>query len=1245
MKTTKQPKRYILISKYMQMFFQYPPVTVKSAETTCVGLAQNQIRKVSKRSGFALITTITIMSLLMLVSLAMLSLSNIEVSSNSIDKNQEIAEANARMALMLALGELQKSAGHDQRVTATADLTLPVSGDDSRRNWVGVWDSSLYDPSGYDIANPTNNKTFLKWLVSSQNQSSLSQQDASAVGLNNPFVIFDGTVDGTQESHDVVVDEIEIMDASGTQTGSYAYWVEDNGVKADISWNESLDTRDEIVQAARLSSSPGADPRVFQDASAPYDLDDNETLDVSLDFIQNLDKTFSFSSLALADNSSGSYQDWLKRYRHDISVGSKAVLSDTKLGGLQRDLSLAFEMDGAAEAESATKFNEQRGEFVSSGNSERLDSTGSVGGLPVSARYLHRDTQSSGGPFSGDIINSSGVLRGPTWWLLRDYANLYKNVSGTEGDYTLQARAYYPNKPQGEELSSKLNLFNGNAQFDLEVDTGSNSNGKYINKPAKANYAPVSLGGTVLLSTKAEGSEVVLAMDMLFYLWNPYNHKISCDNLVMSMDAALPGAIFLWKDDGSGSPTLYAKSLNELIKSNVSTDDVSFLIKSETNGAIVLEPGEVVIATPSTTQGQSNLGFTLSSDSGIILRNLGDSGPITAASGDKIGFRYINILGNSVGVSTAGMRNSFNLFLPNRELDLSDLSSTSNFTSELQYLHFPSHALQSNNIDTTPQEYFMPETESSTANKSDPVKWVDFGDIGSSKIFFGLLTSLTKPALWEGGNPNPVEVFSRFNPNPIVVKREGNRICQLNQVYNMLCSDNADDLLLKNGIEYSNLVRNAYWGSSYTSLGSEFVPLSTIPTSPLHSLASLSHANVSTMAMDAFHPIGNSWSSPYVPTSSVYGRVHNGGNATTISTQDLSWNVNDALFDRYYFSGIAPYYSISSSGYSLDSGASVRQTLNDFFGEDYRDAKANPALQPYVSVGENVTDVVDILDPDTSSSMGDGYSKLAAYVMLDGAFNINSTSEKAWEALLRSNKNMDILYSDGGDGNGNDTPFPNSVLPANEGVAPSGWSGFERLDDGQIQGLAAEIVRLVKERGPFMGLSDFVNRQIGTHEGVIQAAIQNTGINGTVAEDAGGIPSIYDGIGNNSMNYFLYEQGSTARNSATGLPKEINQAQILLPLASRMRPRSDTFTIRAYGSSISSSGVVNSTAYCEAVVQRVPEYIDSGLNAPWDEPRADPHDYSSQISPEDSTILQGVNKTFGRKFRVVSFRWLSKDEI
>jgi hypothetical protein len=59
---------------------------------------------------------------------------------------------------------------------------------------------------------------------------------------------------------------------------------------------------------------------------------------------------------------------------------------------------------------------------------------------------------------------------------------------------------------------------------------------------------------------------------------------------------------------------------------------------------------------------------------------------------------------------------------------------------------------------------------------------------------------------------------------------------------------------------------------------------------------------------------------------------------------------------------------------------------------------------------------------------------------------------------------------------------------------------------------------------------------------------------------------------------------------------------------------------------LDANGEVQARAWCEAVVQRTPEpvYPDhSGLNPELDDNRVD----------------------FGRRFRIVSFRWLSRGEV
>jgi hypothetical protein len=52
-------------------------------------------------------------------------------------------------------------------------------------------------------------------------------------------------------------------------------------------------------------------------------------------------------------------------------------------------------------------------------------------------------------------------------------------------------------------------------------------------------------------------------------------------------------------------------------------------------------------------------------------------------------------------------------------------------------------------------------------------------------------------------------------------------------------------------------------------------------------------------------------------------------------------------------------------------------------------------------------------------------------------------------------------------------------------------------------------------------------------------------------------------------------------------------------------------------------------AWCEAVVQRVPDYVDS----------------TDESHLKQSALKSEANKLFGRKLQIVSFRWLGGSEV
>jgi hypothetical protein len=280
----------------------------------------------------------------------------------------------------------------------------------------------------------------------------------------------------------------------------------------------------------------------------------------------------------------------------------------------------------------------------------------------------------------------------------------------------------------------------------------------------------------------------------------------------------------------------------------------------------------------------------------------------------------------------------------------------------------------------------------------------------------------------------------------------------------------------------------------------------------------------------------------------------------------------------------------------------------------------------------------------------DGLADLiAAYLLVEGAFNVNSTSVEAWKVFLSSLKGKKIAYLDkdksltGGinfeEATAEGTPVGSTSLPNGEPVKGSSddpadtgqWSSWRELTDTEIEELATAMVKQVKLRGPFLSLSEFVNRRLDSGntqlsvKGALQAALDDTSV------------SINAGF-RSSIRQFSQAERGTMRPAfpealegpvAYGSSAYVDQADILRNFAAQLTPRGDTFVIRTYGDSLDAAGNVVARAWCEAIVQRVPEYFDSTDG---------PH-------LKQSALKSAANKTFGRKFQIVGFRWLNSSEV
>ena len=152
---------------------------------------------------------------------------------------------------------------------------------------------------------------------------------------------------------------------------------------------------------------------------------------------------------------------------------------------------------------------------------------------------------------------------------------------------------------------------------------------------------------------------------------------------------------------------------------------------------------------------------------------------------------------------------------------------------------------------------------------------------------------------------------------------------------------------------------------------------------------------------------------------------------------------------------------------------------------------------------------------------------------------------------------------------------------------PAHWNNPRALSPEEIDGLAAEIVAEVKARGPFLSLSDFVNRRLEGGKvscdpisptpnacGALRAAIDRSGINAT---DSRLIIPRFSALPGTAH---LPEQKAWVRNE--GAASRVSQADLLRALGPVMAARSDSFRLRVRAESDGASCVL------EAIVQRLP---------------------------------------------------------
>lgn len=229
----------------------------------------------------------------------------------------------------------------------------------------------------------------------------------------------------------------------------------------------------------------------------------------------------------------------------------------------------------------------------------------------------------------------------------------------------------------------------------------------------------------------------------------------------------------------------------------------------------------------------------------------------------------------------------------------------------------------------------------------------------------------------------------------------------------------------------------------------------------------------------------------------------------------------------------------------------------------------------------------------------------AAFLLMRGAFNVNSTSKDAWMCVLAG---MNASGWDAGSAGfisianaqfrfahtaRHFTTDPMRVPSDEDAYA----LGVRAMSIAHVERLAESVVASIRRRGaPFTSIEEFAN------SGILERGIAEAGIN-----DA--LPS-----------------------AVAQSPAWLTQADILSAIAPFIAPRSDTFLVRCYGDVANpATGEIEARSWCEATVQRIPSLAPA--------PAGTPAGSGDIIAPDP------VRYPEGRRFIVTAFRWLGPADL
>lgn len=1158
-------------------------------------------RKKPTERGFALIVTLSLMILLTVIAVGLLMLSTITLRSTGQGAAMATARSNARLALMLAIGELQKTAGPDTRITAPANLVNA----EAAPGLTGVWKSWRPAPGSVDYTGPKHGDNFMGYLMSNPNPAALQDPATLPQGGagKSQLLVGTGSVGTTDQKRQVNAPLVNVTGATGSASrGAFSWAVLDEGVKSriDLLPGEEAEGQGELITRVGSSARNG-----FEDVEKMGFLNENrEQLLANLPKLASLDQV----KLASKDKESSSL------YFHDFTVDSSSVQSDTANGGLKTDLSVVFD-----------------GNF------------GAAVPAPFNNKYVYSDGTA---PYQGTATNSD-----PQWSLYANFARLYRKVSGTDNpktgikaalpsgyslktiyDKTLKKNRYEPNMASLKQPLLMPTVLRVDMVFTLVTRQAHQPHNNVPAYPYMLHfmYLPV------------------------ITLHNPYNTPLRVTNMVAEFSDIPIGFEFLVNNQATTTGGLMP--MNDLYSGQEGSKKLfSMTLSNSLTGAteVVMGAGETrIFGTPFPAEATWDQEVAANGKSFFDWQSnkTGTGGSVKTMPGmisgpnDGVGFDVDWLAPDKSRASWVNSRKAGGVVLLKADDNLkvrfgpkAPVSATNSFSVGLKLNGTQAGTTQvfymsDSRLETIMEEGVSPRfaearnfPETFPRGGSSPINTLSVLENNSTKVKD--YTRARPFAVFSVGAKTTVESFTRSRPVADTGISFQMATCDFTSAASQgtsplefsLVPVSSGGLVIESGgitDTKGTPLQAFFFGGHGSNTGTNNATIFEVPMAPLQSIAQLRHANAGSIASAPYvsYTVGESRAHPAIPSGEVFYQQD-----TSRNLLDHSWLSNDQLWDRYWFSSLS---TLQGMGYQGAAAKTQEVLASEFF--EGTTQLPNPRNVPYLSSGQTAVDAAE-------EARTAGGKKAAACIMTRGAFNVNSTSVAAWKSVLTSMLDSDVPLAGGSkEANPSGTPFlrmRQPVAASNAGLTPREqlWNGYRLLDKDEIDSLAKEIVKEVKARGPFLSMSEFVNRRLGepgelSRCGALQAALDRTSINEVMEVNA--LPVSAGDV----SSYGWQNTDAVTNNTGAGAPGEVSQGDILSAIGSFVSVRSDTFRIRAFGDARNNSGAIVARAWCEATVQRVPDYLDS-------------------TDSPDAVASMPSNVNFGRQFRVIAFRWLHPQEV